>query len=157
MKIIPTEDGSLRIEVDDPVDWQVLQGIAADAVACDKALASRLAELIADEQMAGDWREFVVPDLEDGFAQDVILVAAAVATARAESDGGPGQLQVSSDEAIHWYSALNQARLALEERFRFGPSQDIDPFGLEPPRRSAFFRSQVYCAIQSLLLQHVLR
>lgn len=157
MKIIPTLEGGLMIDADDPGDWQLLRGITTDAVSGDEKLAQRLGSLIADEELARDWKEYVVPDLDAGFSAAVLHVATSIAAARVESGGGPGPLWITRDDAFHWYSALNQARLALEERFQFGPSQGIDPGELPPARRAAFLRSQVYCAIQGILLDRVLR
>ena len=145
------------IDADDPGDWQLLKGITTDAVANDAKLARRLGKLIAEQAMARDWQEYVIPDLEAGFSAAVLHVATSIAAARVESGGGPGPLWITRDDAFPWYSALNQARLALEEQFHFGPSQGIDPGALPPLRRAAFLRSQFYCAIQSLLLEHVLR
>jgi hypothetical protein len=44
----------------------------------------------------------------------------------------------------------------LEEKYRFGPGEHIDPKTLSPHVRSAFIRSQFYCAIQSVLLDHAM-
>lgn len=157
MKILPTLEGGLMIDADDPGDWQLLKGITSDAVSCDEKLGQRLGNLIAGEELARDWREYVVPDLDAGFSAEVLHVATSVAAARVEAGGGPGPLWITRDDAFHWYSALNQARLALEERFHFGPGHNLDPAELPPVRRAAFLRSQFYCAIQSLLLEHVMR
>jgi len=157
MKIMPTLEGGLRIEVEAAGDWQLIKGITHDAVSCEENLANRLGNLIQDPVAAPDWREYIVPDLEEGFSSDLLYVATAIAAARVESGGGPGPLWITRDDSFCWYSALNQARLALEERFHFGPGPSINPAGLPPARRSAFLRSQFYCAIQSLLLEHVMR
>jgi len=157
MKIMPTLEGGLRIEVEDAGDWQLIKGITHDAVSCEENLANRLGNLIKDPAVAPDWREFIVPDLAEGFSADLLYVASLIAAARVEADGGPGPLWITRDDAFHWYSTLNQARLALEERFHFGPGEAIDPTALPPAVRSAFLRSQFYCAIQSLLLEYVMR
>lgn len=157
MKIMPTLQGGLRIDAEDEGDWKLLQYITHDAVSCDENLAGRLGNLIADEVLADDWREFIIPDLDAAFHSDLSHVAAAISAARVDCGGGPGPLWITSDEALHWYSSLNQARLALEEIHRFGPSEGLDPAALPPQSRHAFLRSQFYCAIQSLLLDHVMR
>lgn len=157
MKIMPTLDGGLRIEAEDSSDWQILSGIALDAVACDQNLAQRLGKLITNVEVAPDWMEYVVPDLDLEFSADVIHVTTAIAAARFESGGGPGPLWITRDDVFQWYSALNQARLALEESFHFGPAEAINPADLPSARRSAFLRSQFYCVIQSLLLEHVMK
>jgi hypothetical protein len=153
MKILPTAEFGLCIEVEEPGDWLLLKGITHDAVSCEEKLAHRLGNLITDPAVAPDWREYIVPDLEAGFSAHLLTVASAIAAARVESGGGPGPLRITRDETLDWYSALNQARLALEDRFHFGPGQDLDPLTLAPERRAAFLRSQFYCAVQSLLLE----
>jgi hypothetical protein len=157
MKIMQTLEGGLRLDAEDASDWLLLTSITNDAVSCDENLARRLGNLITDPQLAPDWRDYVVPDLEDAFNADVQHVTTAIASARLESCGGPGSLWITPADAMAWYSALNQARLAIEERFHFGPGGNIDLASLPTVNRSAFIRSQFYCAVQSLLLEHVMR
>lgn len=152
MKIMPTLDGGLRIDAEDKDDWRLLSGITGDAMSRDDKLSHRLGEFITDEAVALDWLEYIVPELEDGFSAAVLYVTTAIASARVESGGGPGPLWITRDDVFHWYSALNQARLAIEEIHHFGPGAGIHPDELPPARRSVFLRSQFYCAIQSMLL-----
>jgi hypothetical protein len=154
---MPTLEGGLRIDTEDEGDWQLLESIAGDAVSWDESLANRLGKLVTDEEVAADWRDFVISDLDEGFSSDLLHVTTVIASARVESGGGPGPLWITREDGFHWFSALNQARLAIEERHRFGPGERINPAGLPPAERSAFLRSQFYCAIQSLLLDHVMR
>ena len=74
-----------------------------------------------------------------------------------ESDGQAGPIWITPENAYPWYSALNQARLALEEQFKFGPSEELGVESLSPVRAAAFLRSKFYCAIQSLLLEYVMK
>ncbi len=157
MKIMQTLEGGLRIDAEDEGDWQLLMGITHDALSCEEKLGDRLGGLMHDEQVARDWKEFIVPDLNEAFHTELTQVATAISAARVDSGGGPGPLWITPDDAFPWYSALNQARLAIEERFHFGPSEDIDPFALPVEARAAFLRSMFYCNIQSLLLERVLR
>ncbi len=157
MKVMPTLEGGLRIDAEDESDWDVLAGIVSDAVSCDEPLGDRLGNLVTDEDVAPDWKEFVVPDLDLSFTIDLRHVTTAIESARLECGGANGPLWITREEAAHWYSALNQARLAIEETFHFGPGEDVVPTDLSPVRRSAFLRTQFYCAIQSLLLEHVMR
>ena len=64
---------------------------------------------------------------------------------------------ITREDGFSWYSALNQARLALEEKYHFGPGEEIEPGNLPIESRTSFLRSQFYCALQSLLLDHVIR
>ena len=154
---MPTLEGGLRIEAEDAADWTLLTGITRDAVSCDENLAARLGKLITDADVAPDWLEYIVPDLDEAFQTDLSSVTTAIASARIDCGGGAGHLWITRDTAMQWYSALNQARLAIEELHHFGPSEDINPISLPPGDRSAFLRSQFYCAIQSLLLDHVMK
>jgi hypothetical protein len=152
MKIMPTLDGGLRIDAEDKDDWRLLSGITGDTMSREDKLSHRLGELITDQEVALDWLEYIVPELEDGFTSAVLHVTTAIASARVESGGGPGPLWITREEIFQWYSALNQARLAIEDSHHFGPGELIDPEELPAARRSPFLRSQFYCAIQSMLL-----
>ena len=157
MNVMPTLEGGLRIDVEDDGDWKLLLSITHDAVSCNENLARRLGKLIRDEEIAPDWGEYIIPDLEQGFHEDLTKVATIIAAAHVESAGGPGPLWITRDEGAQWYSALNQARLSLEEIHHFGATDHLRPVDIPPRSRSAFMRSQFYCAIQSLLLGHVMR
>jgi hypothetical protein len=157
VKILRTLEGGLRVDAEDAEDWILLIGITHDAVSCDMNLAGRLGGLITGEELAEDWREFIIPDLEETFQTDLACVAAAISAAQLEAAGGAGHLWITRDEAMTWYSALNQARLAIEEIHHFGPGERIRPETLPPETQAAFLRSQFYCALQTLLLDQVMR
>lgn len=152
-----TLEGGLRLDVEEASDWMLLQGITSDAVSCDEHLADRLAKLITTEEVADDWKEYIVPDLQEGFSNDVLHVTTAIASAQLESGGGQGSLWITPGDAMQWYSALNQARLAIEERYHFGPSENIRAASLPPSYRLPFMRSQFYCAVQSMLMEFVMK
>jgi len=156
MNVMPTLEGGLRIDAEDARDWNVLRDIAKDATSFRVDLADQLGAFVTDSQVADDWRDFVVPDLRSCFAEATLHVVKAVSEARTVANDGPGPVWITPQDADFWYSALNQARLALEEKFHFGPGETVNPASLPPRRRSAFLRSQFYCAIQSLLLEHVM-
>ncbi|MFZ9935436.1 MAG: DUF2017 family protein [Luteolibacter sp.] len=154
MKITPTLEGGLRVDVEDAGDWFVLRGITRDAVCGDERLSSRLGALITDEELSADWRDIVEPELQEGFEADLAHVAGAI---RAAEEAGDGHLWITPENAWHWYSALNQARLALHGIHHFESADGLSPADLEPAVRGAFVRSRFYCAFQSLLLDHVMR
>ena len=158
MKAMPTLEGGLRVDAENSHDWAVLRSIVADAGAVNGVdLASRLGALISEEAGAEDWEEYVVPDLREGFQDELAQVGANIESAIFEVDGGPGPIWISREDAFSWYSSLNQARLSLEEIFHFGADEDLDPASLPPAQRAAFIRSRFYSAIQTLLLEHVMR
>lgn len=154
MNIIPTLEGGLRIEVEDAADWFLLLSIGQDAHGHANELAHLLTQRITHDEIRTDWQHFVTPDLEAAFLDAVQSVTQEIQRAHASHHGAAGVLWITPNHAEPWYSTLNQARLALESRYHFGPS--CDPTHLSPTARGAFLRSQLYCAIQSLLLEHVL-
>jgi hypothetical protein len=157
MKAMPTLEGGLRIDTEDASDWELLRAIISDANGCETDLASRLGGLVGEEAGGADWEEYVVPDLREGFQDELAEVGAAIESAAFHADGGPGPLWITPEDVFPWYSALNQARLAIEEHFHFGPAETISPNGLSLERRAAFIRSKFYCAIQGLLLEYVMK
>lgn len=157
MKIIPTLEGGLRIDTEDPADWALLHHIAYDAISYEEPLANRLGALVTDHDVEDDWREFVVPDLEQEFSSALIQVTNAIKLAESQHPEETGALWITKDDGFAWFSALNQARLSLEEQYQLGASEHVDPQELTPEERSAFLRSQFYSAIQGLLLEHVMK
>jgi hypothetical protein len=156
MKVMPTLEGGLRIDTEDESEWELLRSILADANGCHEDLASRLGGMISEEAGAEDWKEYIVPDLREGFQDELAQVGAAIESAIYQAEGGAGPIWITRDDVFQWYSALNQARLAIEEHFHFGPTDSTDPKKLTPEGRAAFIRSKFYCAIQGLLLEYVM-
>lgn len=157
MTVLPTLEGGLRIDADDPSDWELLRAIIADANGCKTDLASRLGGLISEEAGSEDWEELIVPDLREGFQDELAEIGALIESAIFQSENGPGPIWITRNDAYPWYSALNQARLALEEIYHFGPEGNVDPEVMSPVQLAAYIRSGFYSEIQSLLLRHVLR
>jgi hypothetical protein len=152
MKVAPILKGGLRIDVETPLDWMVLRCIPHDARGGGLELSERVSAGMAGDPGVEDWRDFVVPDLQDGFNAQLAAIEAAV---EAAGDGErAGQLFIPKEDAELWYGGLNQARLALEERYRLSDSALAE---MTPGKRSAWFRSQFYLHVQSLLLDHVMR
>lgn len=151
MKVAPTLKGGLRIDVETPLDWVVLRCVAYDARG-GSDLADSVSSAMAKDEAMDDWREYVLPGLRDDFNSQLDAIEAAISAA---GDGEqPGQVFIGKEEAELWYGGLNQARLALEERYGLSAA---DPEEMSPGKRSAWFRSQFYLHVQSLLLDHVLR
>jgi hypothetical protein len=157
MKAMPTLEGGLRIDTEDASDWELLRSIVADAGGTRDDLASRLGGLISEEAGGEDWQEYVVPDLREAFQDELAQVGASIESAIFQAEGEAGPIWITPEDVFPWYSALNQARLSIEEQFQFGPSEMIDFTDLTPERRAAFIRSKFYCAIQGLLLEYVMK
>ena len=155
MKVMPTLEGGLRIDIESSSDWLVLEQIPSDAVEEKRfSLPEELADLMDD---GAEWDDLVVPELADLFTGQVDHVAEAVARASENGDGESGELFILSDDAGDWYGALNQARLALESRWGFSGDEEGDSLaGAPPQKRSAFIRSQFYLVLQGLLLDYAM-
>jgi hypothetical protein len=149
-------EGGLRIDPETVDDWHILRSIVQDAKGLENDTASRLGSLIDNEKFSADWEEIIVPDLRESFFEDLHQVYAAIETAAAFPDGDESPVWIKRDEAMTWYSALNQARLTLEEKYKFGPNPEDDPANLTPLRHEALLRSHFYCALQSFILKHSL-
>ncbi len=151
MKIAPTIEGGLRIDPETKEDWHILRAIALDANGSDTDLADRLGDLIDDERISEDWRDVVVPDLRESFADDLHHIYAAIEAASAFHNGGESPVWITSEDAFTWYSALNQARLSLEEKYAFGPIRNpTRPISLpSATRRSSGTISTAPCKVSS--------
>lgn len=157
MNISPTIEGGIRIDPQTPDDWHVLCSISQDANSIGIDLASRLGNLIDHTELEEDWQEIVVPDLRESFNDALHHVSAAVETAIAISKTEKeSPIWVTPEEAFTWYSALNQARLAIEEHYHLGDDRELDPETLTPARFDAYLRTSFYGTLQSILLRHVL-
>jgi hypothetical protein len=157
MKAMPTLEGGLRIDTENAADWEVLRAIVSDANGNGIDLASRLGGLISEEAGAQDWEDFVVPDLREAFQDELAEVGASIESAIFQAEDGPGPIWITREDVSAWYSALNQARFAIEEHYSFSTDESISLEGLTPARRAAFIRSRFYGKIQELLLEHVMR
>lgn len=159
MRVMPTLDGGLRIDVETATDWLVLEQIAPDALQDGTGnLPERLGALMDDDS---EWDELVIPELRNYFSGQLRTVTNGILQAQreaeADGEGSEGELFIPRADGSEWYGALNQARLALESRFRFGPALGVTEIESFPAsKRSAYIRSQFYCALQTVLLEHVL-
>lgn len=151
MKIGPTLNGGMRIDAESSEDWEILRYLPYDARPHE--LAERLTE--ATEADNVDWREYVMPDLQESFTKQVAFVYHAIEKAVTDSNGQGGSLFMEKDDAMNWYGTLNQARLTLQARYDL-PQDAAELRGMEPERRGAYYRSQFYCIIQTLLIDRIL-
>ncbi len=156
MKVAPTLEGGLRIDAEDASDWELLHTIIRDANGCQADLASRIGGLISEEAGQQDWQDYVVPDLREEFLDALNQVFVAIDSARFHAHSEAGPLWITRDDGFIWYSALNQARLALEDHFHFDTLIQASDASLTPEQTAAYIRSDFYHQIQSLLLEYVL-
>ncbi len=151
MNIFPTLDGGLRLEIETTMDWQILMAISLDA---ENDLAGELSELMDEESM---WDEIIAPELQSHFSSQLEHVLKVVRECRERSAGEDlAELHIPKEDGEIWYGALNQARLALEEKYQFD-SCEVENFEeLGEAMKHAFFRNRFYNQIQGLLLEYVM-
>ena len=147
MTVGPTVAGGLKLVPETEHDWMLLIGIAGDS---DSDLAGRLAGLMDEDSM---WDEIVAPELAEEFSKQRIKVVKEVMRAKEED----GDIHILKGSVDIWYGAFNQARLALEDKYKFGAREEVDPKIFEDPSvRAAYFRNNFYSHVQCLLLQYVM-
>ncbi|MEP4077731.1 hypothetical protein [Haloferula sp.] len=151
MKAAPTLDGRIRIDIESSLDWMIMQAIPHDARMAGVELADRLGDVLDDDDSVSDWEEFVLPELKEGFSSQLSLIENKLAALDKEA---PDPLFILKEEAESWYGGLNQARLALEDRYHFDGD---DPEEMSPGKRTAWFRNQFYQTLQSLVLEFLMR
>jgi len=93
MRARPQANGAIRIELDDADDWKILSRMLLDAHDPEFDLAADVAGQMPDGEVADDWRDFVIPDLRDGFDTGLRRVTKAVERGFAACHGGQGTLK----------------------------------------------------------------
>jgi hypothetical protein len=151
MKAAPTLDGRIRIDLESKLDWMVMQSISHDARVGGVDLADRLGDFLGEDASKGDWEDYVLPDLKQGFNEQLSYIEKVLGALNLEA---PEPVFIVKEDAEIWYGGLNQARLALEERYHFDGE---NPETMTPGRRTAWFRAQFYQMLQSLLLDFLMR
>lgn len=152
MKIAPTLQGGLRIDVETPMDWMVLRCISYYARGGGLDMAERVFDPMNDQEIFADWREFVLPELRDTFNAQLDTIESAIAAAGPGE--GPAKIHIAREDAELWYGGLNQARVGLEERYGFSTGSMAE---MTPGKRSAWFCGQFYGDVQEALLSYVMR
>lgn len=144
-------------------ELEMLRGVrdAADPTACPEAECRLFPEPITDADQddldaVADWKEFVVPDLRTQFDAALDQLEADIASAEQvrKRPVKRYQITVPMSHLDQWYSALNQARLVLQEKYGL-PGEGIglsleDLFAKGQWR--AYFQSRFYAELQCWLL-----
>ena len=151
MKAAPTLDGRIRIDIESKLDRMIMQSIPNDARSVGVDLADRLGDSLGEDANHSDWEEFVMPELRQDFSGQLAYIEQVL---ECLDDEGSEPVFIVKEDAEVWYGGLNQARLALEDRYRFDGG---DPDEMTPGKRTAWFRSQFYQMLQSLMLEFLMR
>lgn len=157
MKVAPTLDNSLRIDAESPFDWLILEMICTDATNIPgQSLAKHLANKIKDK---GDWAEFVIPDLNFQFSEQVNHVSQTLSNTTRSHDH-TGSIFIPHSDADIWYGAINQARISLESQYNISKYENItniaDISEQQHELRKALIRYHFYTRLQSMLLEYLI-
>ena len=178
MRIEATEEEGLRLVLTEEREWELFELLVADAEGRGEGwLAKRLGVLMDDEE----WDELVAPGLTEQFQSDLEKVRDSLRVAfddslqelakkkveqpgdgnlplpfEDEEESECGALLISKEDSGTWYSVLNQARLALEGKWKLAALEEEEDFGsledIESERLAAYLRSRFYTRIQAILL-----
>lgn len=177
MRIAPTEEGGLNLFLTEDREWKLFELLIVDAEGRGAGwLAKRLGVLIDDE----DWDEFVAPGLTAQFQEEVDKVRVTLKKSFDDSmrrlknakpadesnlelpldddeeEEALGEIPILREEGSTWYSVLNQARLALEGKWKLAALEGEEDFEslekIESERLAAYLRYQFYTRIQAILL-----
>ncbi len=151
MKLGPTIDGRIKIEIDHSGDFYLLAEMLQDAAGDEQTthLANHVGQHLDDE----DWEEFVKPDLVVKFKQDILTVSNILAAAQDEQQK---EFFISSEDAAAWYSTVNQARIFLEGKYELSElDEEYDPISGDPDLVEPFVKGRFYIQLQSLILEYL--
>lgn len=152
MNLTTTTEGGLELHLDHAAEWLLVLAVLHDAESFGFDAAARVGGRMEGTDNWDDWREWVLPDIREGFQQHLRTVARAIQAGRGGKLLDPGVVTIPRTEFFDWYSALNQARLALEARYHFESEPLEDVGDGQGERRAAYFRGQFYLFLQSGLL-----
>lgn len=172
------EKGVWRLSDLDQMHLELIRQAAEDASMTDCAEGrARLfptpvpkKDELREGEFLEDWNEYVTDDLENQFAGDVGTVLAdldnVVPQRTMKGTTEPRlRLDVPLEHAQAWFSALNQARLMLDLKFKLHPEGDhFDPVLNEDhsasldmqERLEVFMRYEFYAALQEWLVRHAM-
>jgi hypothetical protein len=118
-----------------------------------------------------DWTDFVTDDLETEFAGDVGTLLADLDSAvpqrsTKETPERRLRLDVPLEHAQAWFSALNQARLMLDQKYKLHPDGENDfvpvlreehDSGMDVQARlDVYMRYEFYATLQEWLVRHAM-
>ncbi len=113
-----------------------------------------------DEEFVADWKDYVQPELETQFKEEIETVSKDLAGAEEYEEDGVvlHRIQVPNEHAEIWYSVLNQARLILNEEHNIANAEfelflgEQNPTEMGEKRWLLMVQYRVFGAIQEFLL-----
>jgi hypothetical protein len=162
------EEAWILDEIGD-VEWLMLSQLpdAADFSRSEKGRRRLLPDPIDEADAAADWREYVQPELEGRFRDEVRVVGADLGRAEESERKGKGgailhRLRVPAEHTEIWYRVLNQARLVLNEEHGIAARErslvlgEASPSSIDEETWLLLVQYRIYGAIQEFLLTHLM-
>lgn len=187
MKFILAEESWILDELS-PTEWQLISEIPLIASGehfteqtRERLFPSPLAnDMLADEDTMAqleDWEELIKPDLIEVFEASrdavqndldnvqVVPLKSLLPPEEADLDlpfEEIYRLEIKIENTEQWYSALNQARLLLNEEYDLADSNDRMRIQMEGPgavdenRLLLLAQYEIYCVIQNILVENIM-
>jgi hypothetical protein len=162
MNIRRIAEMGLHIEEADEQHLQMLRQLPLHADASGNPLAEQrlFPGLIAspdtsdDFEANRDWDEMVGSELRKRFAMDMETVAGDVEKAYASGENH-WDLIIRFDHVLAWFSALNQARIVMHERYQFPDSDDAEAMAdfVATPHGKLLRTERFFTFLQTALIQ----
>lgn len=178
MRIEPQKDRALHLVLTSEREWEIFERLIVDAEGRGEGwLAKRLGVLMDDEE----WDELVAPGLTEQFREDLDTVREALRLSfdqslqklaqekmeltrethlelSLEDEKECGEIVITQEKSHLWYSVFNQARLAMEGKWKLAALEEEEDFGslenIDSERLAAYLRNQFYTRIQAILLDY---
>ncbi|HEX8311868.1 MAG TPA: DUF2017 family protein [Chthoniobacteraceae bacterium] len=150
------EEGIVLGKVDGFVT-ELLRGIITHAQSDDPHVQRRLFSEPTggrEPEFEGEWAEYVHPDLQDTFRSALDVVQGDIA--HLSQTNFPAAVKIPIHHLDAWLSGLNQARLAISERYRFTEEEmEEEMGGGQDARTMALFQMHFYGLLMECFLQQL--
>jgi len=174
MRILLNGDDTWDLEEMRDLEWVMLMQLpqAADHRHSDKGRQRLFPDITPKEDqdkqskdVAADWEEYVKPELETQFLNDLETVTKDLGMVEEEEDDEGNVehfLSVPVDHAETWYSVLNQARLIINEEHDISATERKLYMGEESPselgekRWLTMIQYRIYGALQEFILTNIM-
>jgi hypothetical protein len=114
-----------------------------------------------EDGIVADWHQHVIPDLQTEFSRQLDVVAGDLKNVRRQKpdkgggeDGEHYEFTIPFDHVESWYGALNQARLVMQERYRFPEIESVEAVVemFQSENIKPYLTSRFYVELQAALL-----
>ena len=149
MNVAPILKGGIRIDIESINDWLLFDLMILDTTSKKHSITDTICEKLKDNE---DWNEFVVPDLNEHFNDQVGRVKKQLREERSKCSDS-GEIHINKENGADWYGTLNQARIQLEKQFSL---HDLNEDDLETEctveQRTAYLIGRFFTFLQQMIM-----